>query len=190
MTAYEKGKITGHFIAHWGVPKEIRPLDIGKIREFAILEFEPREPRRTWRYATNGMSSYLQPHPEKLVKVRTELYACTKERTRWIDELLAAMAVYPQDYATYFAEGDTINVGQPIDQMHSRYQAILLAPPGPVDPPTLGLVSGVSENILVHQIIGLLPSEIAFAEEYSGKELWERLLKKGEPALDEIRSPI
>ena len=59
---HEKGVITAHFIFHWGVPKEIRPRKLPGIGELAILEFAPKGVRLTWRYATNGMSSYIQHH--------------------------------------------------------------------------------------------------------------------------------
>jgi hypothetical protein len=188
MMANDKGIITGHFMAHWGVPRDIRPLRARGIAEFAVLEFAPREPRMTWRYATNGMSSYLQSYPEESMNVRTELFACTKQRAMWIDDLLLAIASYPHDFATYLAEGDTINVGQPIDQNSSCYTGILLASP---EPATLGLVAGLSHDVLVHQVVGLLPTEVQFAEEHGGgKMLWQKLFNKGEQLLDEERQSI
>jgi hypothetical protein len=185
----EKGIITGHFMSHWGVPKEIRPRKLPGIGKFAILEFTPMGQRATWRYATNGMSSYTQ-HPDGFVKVRTEVYGCTKEKATWVDDLLAAIATYPLDFTTYFAEGDTINVGKPIDRDGSCFTAILLARPGLFDPATLGLVAGISDNVLVHQVIGILPTEVEFAEQHGGKSLWEKLAKNGDLVLDESRLPV
>jgi len=182
--ADERGIITGHFIAHWGVPAEIRPRSVAGIGELAILEFSPRGGRATWRYATNGMSKCAQPGSPANVDVRTEVYACTSERIEWIDALLAAIVSYPWDHATYLAEGDTINVGQPIDRRESCYTGILLAPPGPADPPTVGLIGGLRDDVLVHQVIGVLPDEIVHAMRHGGKELWMRLLRRGEPVLD------
>jgi hypothetical protein len=130
------------------------------------------------------MSSLVQTHPYPLVKLRTELYACTNEQLAWVDALLAALVTYPQDYTTYLAEGDTITVGQPIDQNRSCYTALLLAPPGPVDPPTLGLVGGLPDTILVHQLVGLRDPEIRYAQEHGGALLWQHLLLRGEPVLD------
>jgi hypothetical protein len=183
----DKSVITGHFIAHWGVPDDIRPRALPGVGEFAILQFPPRGTRRTWRYATNGMSTYLQADPEVGIKVRTELYASSKERVRWVDELLAALAVYPKDQSTYFAEGDTIDVGQPIDRASSDYTAVLLAPPGPLDPSTVGIVGGARENILVHQVIGLLPGEAETVTSEGSKIFWERLAAGGEVVLDQRR---
>src|SRR6516164_7144929 len=105
--------ITGHFIAHWGAPIEIRPRKVQGIESFAILEFGPRDSRTTWLYATNGMSSYTQAYPDERMKIRTELYACCKQRVTWVDDLLAAIATYPRDCTTFLAEADTIEVGQP-----------------------------------------------------------------------------
>ncbi len=183
----ERGITTGHFIRHWGVPADIRPRKVRGIESFAVLEFAPKAPRNTWRYATNGMSSYVQSHPDQHVRVRTEVYACTSQRVTWVDDLLAAIATYPMDYATYLAEGDTISVGQPIDRDRSIYTGVLLAPPGPFDPATLGLVGGLSDNVLVHQVVGLLEDEVRYAEQHGGKVLWQCLVNNGEALLDQAR---
>jgi Suppressor of fused protein (SUFU) len=179
-----RGIVTAHFLTHWGVPKEIHPRTVKGIGSFAVLEFGPRGKRKTWRYATNGMSSYLQPNPDQNLRIRTELYACTEKKTMWVEDFLAAIATYPNDYATYLAEGDTIDVGQAIDRNCSPYSGILLAPPGPFDPATIGLVGGVSQNILVHQVVGLLEKEIQYAQKHGGKAIWEQVVHKGEPLID------
>jgi hypothetical protein len=183
----DKQIISGHYIFHWGVPTSIRPAKARGIDEFAIFEFGPTESRTTWRYATNGMSSYVQPCPDENVIVRTELYSSAKEKKTWIDDLLVALASYPQDYATFFAEGDSIDVGQPIDQNASCFTGILLGPP---NPPSIGLVAGLRENVLVHRVIGILPDEIEFAKEHSGKMLWQKLAQHGELLLDEKRPSV
>src|SRR5207249_4194147 len=115
---------TGHFITFWSVPTEIYLR--GKINnaELAILEFGPRKDRSSWRYATNGMSEYIQTHERE---IRTELFACTKDRQKWATELLDALSRYPQQECTFFAEFDTVAVGQPIDRNDSPFTAILLA---------------------------------------------------------------
>jgi hypothetical protein len=179
----EKGIITGHFILHWGVPNEIRPMKARGIEEFAILEFAPRGTRKTWRYATNGMSSYYQFHPDQSVRVRTEIYACTSEKAIWVDELLAAIASYPKDYNTYIAQGDTIDVESPIDRNYSFYTGILIAPPGPADTPTVGLIGGLSNNVLVQQVVGLFPNEVQFAKSHGGNLLFQQLSKNKEELL-------
>jgi hypothetical protein len=182
-----RGIITSHFITHWGVPSDIRPRNVRGTESFAILEFPPRVARKTWRYATNGMSSIVQTSPSDGPKIRTELYTCTSTRLPWIDELLAAIASYPYDYSTYLAQSDTIEVGQPIDRNRSSYTGILLAPP---DPPTLGLVAGISDNVLVHQVIGLFPNELEFAKREGGERLWDKVSPKGEFLLDLDRLPF
>ena len=186
----EKGIITGHFMSHWGIPKEIRTRNLRGIGEFAILEFAPKGERTTWRYATNGMSSYTQYHPDELVNVRSEIYGCTRSQSLWIDDLLAAIAAYPYDYNTYLSEGDTINVGQPIDREGSCFTAILLARPGLCDSETLGLVKARLDNVLIQQVIGILPAEAEFAERHGGKTLWEKLAKEGDLTLDRNRPPV
>jgi len=184
----DKGNITRHFISHWGVPSNIFPLSARGIEAFAVLEFAPKGSRRSWRYATNGMSSYRQCYPDEHISVRTELYTSTNHRADWVLDLLMAMASYPIDCQTYFAEGDTVNVGQSIDQKLSCYTGILIAPP---QPPTLGLVSSMQEKVLVHQLIGLLPTEVQFSEEHcGGKTLCQKLITETELLLDVARSPI
>ena len=189
VMAIGKGVVTGHFIAHWGVPNELYPRYARGSREFAILEFAPRPPRTKWRYATNGMSSYIQPHPDGNIHVRTELYASSSRRAEWILDLLTAMASYPIDVGTFFAEGDTIDVGGPIDQNTSCFTGILLAPPVPL---SLGVVGGLVEKILVHQVVGLVQAEIDFAagHEGAGALIWKKLITKGELPLDEVRSSV
>jgi hypothetical protein len=184
----DKGTITGHFIAHWGVPSNIFPFSARGIEAFAVLEFAPKGLRRSWRYATNGMSSYRQFCPDEHIIVRTEIYASTNDRADWVHDLLIAMASYPIDCQTYFAEGDTVNVGQSIDQKSSCYTGIMIAPP---QPPTLGLVSSLQEKVLVHQLIGLLPSEVQFSEEHcGGKIFWQKLISDNEHLLDVARLPV
>jgi hypothetical protein len=187
MTTDALEKITAHFISHWGVPNDIRERKIRGAEKFAVLEFAPRGTRTTWRYATNGMSSYVQNHSNPEVKVRTEMIACTSQPVPWIGDLLGAIASYPTDYTTSLAEGDTIAVGQAIDRSQSPYTGVLFAPPGPIDPASLGVIGGLEENVLVHQLVGLLPAEVDYAEKHTGKTLWKRLVKFGEPLLDRIR---
>jgi hypothetical protein len=133
------------------------------------------------------MSSYIQPHPGELVRIRTEIYGCCKQQVTWVDDLLAAIATYPRDYSIFLAEADTIDVGQPIDRRGSCYTGVLLAPPYP---PTAGFVGGLDENVLVHQVVGLFPIEVNFAERYGGRLLWDKLSKYGDVFLDERRVPV
>jgi len=181
--------VTAHFIHHWGVPTDIRPQSV-RGQQIAILEFGPKGKRKTWRYATTGMSRDPQAHPDPAVKVRTEIYVCTKEKAAWVDDLLTGIACYPHDYSTYFAEGDTLGVGQPLDRASSPFTGILLAPPNPVDPETLGLVAGIADNVLVHRVVGILPDEIEFAEQHGGKALVERLANAGDLPLDIKRKSV
>lgn len=184
-----RGKITAHFMAHWGVPTEIRPYEIGSLRaSLAILQFAPRGARQTWRYATNGMSSYLQHSPDFEARVRTELFACTLKKEDWIDDLLKAIASYPADYSTYLSQGDTIEVGQPIDRRKSCFTGILISPPGPIDPSSLGVIDGLENDVLVHQVVGLTPAEICYTQKYGGAKLWESIAQNGDPILDQSRS--
>jgi hypothetical protein len=178
------GIITGHFIAHWGVPNGIYP-QTETSPELAILEFAPDAGWNSWRYVTNGMSSCLQVND-----LRTEIYTCSRRQLTWIHRLLAAITTYPTDYSTCIAEGDTIAVGQPVDGGTSPFTGILFAAPDPIDAPTVGLVGGVTEKILVHRVVGLLPSELKFAEEHGGKELCTKLARGVEPLIDEMRAPV
>ncbi len=185
----DTGTITAHFISHWGVPAAISPRQVAGA-EVAILEFAPRGERRTWRYSINGMSRCCQYSPDPSLNVCTELYVCTNAQMPLAEELLIALAAFPNDNPTYIADGDTIDFEQPIRCGRCSFVGILLAPPGPIDSPTLGLVAGLPNDVLVHQVVGLLPSEMNFAKRHGGKRLWERLAVGGEPLLDGPRAPV
>jgi hypothetical protein len=120
--------------------------------------------------------------------VRTELYTCSQHRLPWVDELLVAMATYPFLNETYLSEFDTIDAQQPIDQETSPYTGILLAPPGPTDPETLGLAGKPGEDVIIHQVVGLLPKELEYAAQGGARDLWRKFLGEGELAIDRIRS--
>ena len=163
--------MTAHWITHLGVPTEIRPRTLhGFDGAFAILEFAPRGSRTSWRYATNGMSSRLQAGPQPGVRVRTELYAATAQRARWMCDLLTALAAYPWDQRTWFAEGDTIELQESPTSRNCPFAGIMLVAPGAIDPPEIGL-AGDSEPILIHQLAGLLPAELQQAKSGSGARL-------------------
>jgi hypothetical protein len=184
MTQNNRGAITSHFITFFGVPTEIRPRPVPGFGEVAVLEFAPRGYRSTWRYATNGMSAYRQHHPSLTTCVRTEIYATTRERQTWVEELLFAIVGYPHYSNTFLAEGDSIDVGQPIDRRASPYTGILLMAPGPHDPPNLGLVGGVDESILVHQVVGLQSPEVEYAAGGNGRKLCDAIRAADELCLD------
>lgn len=186
----EKGIVTAHFITHWGVPSQIRRHALRRIGDFAILEFAPNQSRVTWRYATNGMNVLRQRHDDSSVVVRTELYASTKDRATWVDELLAGLADYPFDYDTWLADGDTVEVGQPLDRNVSPYTGVLLAAPGMHDSQTVGLIGGLSDKILVHQVIGLLPGEVQYASVHGASILYERAAAGGHDLLDVVRDSV
>ncbi len=180
-------KITAHFLAHWGLVSGVRPRQVPGIDPFAILDFGPTPGRPYHLYATNGMSSYAQKGRDPGTTWRTELYGCCLEARTWVDSLLAGLATYPRDYDTCLGEGHTIAVGQPIDQGTSRFTGILLVEPSP---PSLGLVGGIEETVLVHQVVGILADELAFAEKHGGLALWEKLKPQGDLYLDEDRASV
>lgn len=156
--------MTAHWITHFGVPMEIYPRALhGFDGAFAILEFAPRDSRTSWRYATNGMSSRIQACPQPGVRVRTELYAATAQRAPWVCDLLTALAAYPWNQQTWFSEGDTIELQENPMSRNCPFAGIMLARPGAIDPPEIGL-AGDSEPILIHQLAGLLPAELQQAK--------------------------
>jgi len=133
------------------------------------------------------MSEYAQSLENH--EVRTELYGCSKNRREWVIELLDALARYPSQNETYFADYDTISVGRPIDTRNSPFTAILLAPPEPDDPEATGEIVGLaSGSVFVHRVIGIHDSECDFAIANGGEELFKQLLAlKCSLLLDEIR---
>jgi hypothetical protein len=185
-----KQQVAGHFLVHWGVPKDLhlrRPLADGL--DLAIMEFPPGSGRKTHRFATNGMSGIAQQSGEG--DVRTELYACSRGSHPWIVELLDALARYPMRHHTCFREHDTISVG-PIDRDRSPFTAILLAPPSPEEKDTLGAIAtDYAEATLVHQVVGIFDDECEFAIEEGGEELWRRLSAlRAAVALDAERKSV
>lgn len=156
--------MTAHWITYFGVPSEIHSRALNAFDgAFAILEFAPRGSRTSWRYTTNGMSSRIQACPHPGVRVRTEIYAATIRRAPWMCDLLTALAAYPWDQRTWFAEGDTIELQESPTSRKCPFAGIMLATPGALDPPEIGL-AGDSEPILIHQLAGLLPAELQQAK--------------------------
>lgn len=156
--------MTTHWITHFGVPMEIHPRALqGFDGPFAILEFAPRGSRTSWRYATNGMSSRIQACPQPGARVRTEVYAAMRDRAPWVSDLLTALAAYPWDQQTWFAEGDTIELQESPTSRNCPFAGIMLVRPGAIDPPEIGL-AGDSEPIPIHQLAGLLPAELQQAK--------------------------
>jgi hypothetical protein len=181
-----KKAVTGHFMAHWGVPSEIHVQEKSRI-DLAVVEFAPKGGRATYRFATNGMSAIVQP--SRGGRYRTELYASSRSAAPWIVRFLAVLAVYPIEEETSLGEMQTVPLAGPIVQGDSIYSAILIAPPGPEDPETLGAILGVTtEAILVHRVVPISELERDFAAERGSEELWQQLLGLGRPLLlDEPR---
>lgn len=179
-------EITGHFIAHWGVPREIH-VRAPFVADLAVLEFGPRGDRTTWRYATNGMGAVRQQCGA--VVYGTELFACSGSRSEWIVRLLDALARYPHQQETRLSEFDTIPAGGPVDGRSSPYTAILLAPENPPDSETLGLVAVEGPRLLVHQVVAITAAELDYAVTNGGEALWERLIALECPLLLDSRRP-
>jgi hypothetical protein len=178
---------TGHFILHWGVPREIhvRPR---LVADFAVIEFGPRGERTTWRYATNGMGAI--PQQRKSVTYGTELFTCSASSSAWIIRLMDAIARYPLQQETSLGEYDTMPAGGPLDGQASPYTGILLAPPDPPDAETLGLVGRNDPLLFVHQVVAIHPAELEYAVVNGGKALWQRLLALETPLLMDTARPV
>jgi hypothetical protein len=180
------GSRAGFFILHWGVPAIHERPQLGD-DPLAVFQFKPRDERATWRYVTNGMSEHEQRSARGTL-ARTELYAATSAESPWAIDLLDALARYPGQHDAAFFELDTIEVGQPIDQKGSPYTSLLLVPPEPEDPGTLGAIDIPGCTVLVHRIVGIYESECDFAIENGSEQLWKRLLESGQSLLlDHIR---
>lgn len=180
---------TGHYIVFWGVPGEIHVRKELGTSSLAILEFPPRSGRSTWRYATNGMSEYVQTYEG--TTSRTELFACTSRKLSWVVSLLDALARYPSQEQTLLGAFDTVAVGQPIDRDSSAFSAVLLAPPH-LEADALGVMAGLTdEPIHISHVIGIFESECAFAVENGGAALYARLRAHGSSfLLDALRTPV
>jgi len=181
---------TGFYIQEWGVPKEIHICDPIADNELAVFEFLPCRGRKSWRYATNGMSEYIQKYEEYLF--RTELYALTNNQAPFAVKLLSSMARYPFSNQTYFSEFDTIPLGHSIGQKNLKYTALLLAPPCPEDGAQFNQIPDVTkEPIYIYFVAPLFATELEFAINKGGKNLWEILLNSGfSLALDAKRKAV
>lgn len=187
MSTYKER--TGHFITHWGVPKEIHPRKPLAGCELAVMEFSPRRDGEKWRYATNGMSEQLQTADS--VGVRTELVAYTLNHHGWVVDLLDALCRYPIQNATYFSEYDTVPIGQPIDRGVSKFSGVLLAPLPTGEPPSLPSMWGLfPEPVSLLTVIGIYDSECDIAAVEGGKHLFDLLDSIECVCLDTKREPI
>ncbi len=179
---------TGHFILHWGVPGAIHPQpDLGG-QALGVLEFSPNRRLTSWRYATNGMSELPQECDGR--KRRTELYAISRAKAPWLIPLLDAMARHPFQEPTYLSECDTLPLVPGMPGVPPQFGGILLAPPDPPDPATLGAFTcGDGATVLVHQVVLITPSEMEFAIASGGETLWKRLVKLDQPLLADRSRP-
>jgi hypothetical protein len=191
-----KQEVTAHYMRHWGVP--LRPhLEAPCSRDLAVFEFAPgrqadsQPPLQTSRFATNGMSAYVQSYQG--IPRRTEIYVSARSYAPWILELLVAVANYPVTFETLLEQFNTIPIDGPIDQSCSPFTALLLGPPEPEDPDTLGVIPDITpEPLLVHRVVGITQREYEFALNYDdGEELWHRLVSLGRPLLiDQPRAEV
>ena len=184
------GIITSHYIFHWGVPSDIHPLRLAQIPKFAIFGFSPTSTRQSWRYATNGMSSYVQSERSREIHVKSEIFVRSRNKLNWIYGLLSAVATYPLDYNTSIVENDTIDVGQPIDRDESKLTGLLITAPGPDECESLGVIAHNNENILVHEIIAVYPSELEFAKSHGGAALAKLIVSYGDCLIDGNRPSV
>lgn len=176
---------TAHYVSHWGVPQDIHIRESIDSFDFAILEFPPRKNRKTWRFATNGMSEVLQIGES--FTTRTELYVCSQYKDEWCIDLLDKLARYPKHFETYFGEFDTLE----FERSDSRFSGIMLAPPEPEDPDECGFISQLfPDQILIYRIVCLFPEELEFAISHGGEALWSRLLALGVPLLTDVDRPM
>ena len=185
-TVATKGIITAHYITHWGVPSDIRPLTVEGLGDFAIVEFPPRDSRKTWRYATNGMSAYAQARSGTGRELRMELYASTARPTRNLDDVLALVARYPIDHQTRFCEGDTIAAEGAISEGWPNYAGLLIAGP---ESPGLGLIGGPDRGVLLNRIVGIFDDELELAKTRGGHELLVKLQAEDLP-IDILRDRV
>ena len=169
------GKRTGHFISHWGVPNEIYCREAFGLDKLAIIEFRPKKNQLAWRYATNGMSEYVQCS-QGPTQVRTELYCTSNNQCPWAIDLLTALATYPIKHHTFLAEFDTLDIGQPSDRRTSPFTGIILTPP---EEPTLGAFNLDKVIVLIHRVVFLYENEIDYAIMHSGAALYSSLIRSG-----------
>lgn len=180
--------VTGHLIAHWGVPCRIHPPESESLG-VAVLEFAPGGRLSSWRYATNGLSAFRLPTGKG--GARMELFASTEGSCPWAIDLLRALVKYAVGRNVYLGEGDTIPVERPIDRDRSPYTALFIAPPAETEAVSLGAARCAGEVVFFHQVIGAYRGELDLARQAGIEVVWERLAVRGsEPLLDVARPPL
>jgi hypothetical protein len=178
---------TAHFIAHWGAPSDIH-LDPNDPL-LAVLEFPAAGDRRSFRYATNGVSEHL--FEAKGGPVRFELFGSTCSSRDWMAELLLGLARYAVSQAAYLGEFDTVPVSRWIDRATPSYAGLLIAPPSKTEAETIGAIGHLSrEPVLVHQAVGLYGPELEYAIAKGGESLFERLAALGGELLLDAPRPV
>lgn len=173
--------ISAHYIAHWGTPGEIVLRKNARVQPLAVMTFPPRPGRPNWRIASNGMHAIRQGG--KGGDIRCELFVSSGTTKEWMFDLLESLAAYPIDYNLTLGQNHTIDVGQPIDQHSSNYSGLLLSSPFPWDPMSLELPSTTSD-VRIWKILPLLPSELDFARNLNGTELFKKLEVHGDRLID------
>ena len=181
---------TAHFMHWWSVPSAIRPRQRSTQFQLAIIEFPPRDDRRSYRYATNGAGDYVMREGEGAY--RQELYCTTTRKADWAIELLEGIALYPNHYLTRVGTFDTISAGGPIDQNRSPFTGVMIAPPAPVEGEEFGaLERAEGEFAIVNQVVGLYDTEIDYCISHGAESLWIELAQAdGELALDRARTRL
>lgn len=181
---------TAHYISCWGVPDNIfSGYNIEEI-ELAIFEFAPHNNRLTWRYVTNGMSEFLQNYENNTI--RTELYVSTNNSVKWALPFLTALAKYPYQNKTYFADYDTIPIGKSIGNNNSPFSAVLLAPfyVTNEDEENMGEIDKIFDNqIFINFVVPIYENECNFAIENGGETLWKKLLSSKYPLELDAKRP-
>jgi hypothetical protein len=151
-----------------------------------VMVFDPRPahmslPSRSfWIHATNGMSERRMPWrvpPHGDPAQRLELFAYTRDRAEWVDQLLAELAVYPFVHGSGLAAGHTLPVQAGAEKPWHGY---LLTQP-PCERPELNPLAidiGIADWVFYVQVIGLLQEELEEAIAIGGPAFRQRYLTK------------
>jgi hypothetical protein len=159
-----------------------------------VLTFPPTEHRKTWLYATSGMSTAFDSEAGDWSGLGTEFIMETKERADWAQDKLARLMAYNLLIAIgHYKDQSDMRVGSlvrlevPIDGKDSKLTNIVALTP--IDHAAdFHLVTGKAELL---QMVALSDSEADFIEDQGHAAFTEKLASATSTlAIDPSRKPL
>lgn len=157
-----------------------------------VMTFAPTEHRKTWLYATSGMSNAFDSEVDEWSGLGVEFILETQEQTDWAADKLARLMAFNLLIAighyrdlSDIRTGSLVRLGVPIDGKESALRNIVAL--APVDHPSeFHLVTGKSEFL---QMVAVNDREADFIDEEGHEAFAEKLASAaGTLAIDPLRN--